>query len=86
MASINGLRAYAVVGDEISDVELSLCLNASVEYVQGAGVPEPDDDSSLYDLLLYRLATFWLDNRSFPDESDKSYAGISGMILQLREG
>lgn len=85
MADLAGFRRYAVIGDEESAAEVELCLEAAMEYAKGAGVPEMDD-SALYDMLVYRLATFWHDNRSFPKENDASFVGINGLIIQLREG
>ena len=86
MADLAGFKRYAVIGDEESAAETQLCLEAAMEYAKGAGVPEPEDDSALYDLRVYRLATFWHDNRSFPKETDAPYVGINGLIVQLREG
>lgn len=88
MADLAGFRQYAVISSGESDSEAQLCLQAAVAFAKGAGVSEPSDEtlSALYDLLVYRLATFYHDNRSFPKESDAEYIGIGGMILQLREG
>ena len=88
MADLAGFRQYAVIGSEESDSEVQLCLLAAKEFAKGAGVSEPSEEtpSALYDMLVYRLATFYHDNRSFPKESDAEYIGIGGMILQVREG
>lgn len=86
MADILGLRSYAVISEQESDAEVELCLEAAMEYAEGAGVPEPETPSALYDMLVYRIATFYHDNRSFPSGSDADYVGINGLILQLRDG
>ena len=85
MADLAGFRQYAVIGGEESDSELSLYLEATMAYVQGAGVPEPEDDNPLYDLLVYRLATFYHDHKAFPEQgTDALFNGCNGMIIQLR--
>lgn len=85
MASLAGFRSYAVIGSEETDAELSLCLQAAMAYAENAGVPEPEDDNALYDMLVYRLAMFWHDNRGFPDKgNDALFVGCTGLILQLR--
>lgn len=87
MADLAGFRAHAVLGSDESDAELQLCLDATKAYVKGAGVPEPETPNPLYDLLVYRLAAFYVDNRSFPDKAkDAEFFGCNSMIVQLREG
>ena len=87
MANLNGLRGYAVIGAEESDTELNLYLEAAMAYAANAGVPEPDDDDALYDLLVYRIATFYHDHKAFPEQGkDADYVGVNGMILQLGGG
>ena len=86
MADIDGLRLYGVISPEESDDEVELCLNAAMEYAKGAGVSEPMEPSALYDMLVYRIGTFYHDYRSFPSGSDAEFVGINGMILQLRDG
>ena len=85
MASLAGFRAYAVVAADETDEELEICLEGAKEYVRRAGVDEPGEPNRLYDLLVYRLATFYKDNRAFPQsDHDAAYVGINGMILMLR--
>ena len=87
MADLAGFRAHAVIGDEETNAELNLYLEASKAYAAGAGVPEPDDDDALYDLMIYRLATFYHDHKAFPEQGkDAEYVGVNGMIIQLRGG
>lgn len=84
MADLTGFRNYAVIGSDETDGELNLYLEAAMAYADNAGVPEPDYDNPLYDLLVYRIATFYHDNKGFPDGGiDASYLGINGMIIQL---
>ena len=87
MADLAGLKAWAVIGSDETDGELSLALGAAKQYAANAGVSEPESQNLLYDLLIYRLAGFWLDHRGFPEiGTDAAYVGIQGMIIQLREG
>lgn len=85
MANLAGFRSYAVIGSEETDAELTLCLEAAKAYAKNAGVAEPEDDDALYDLLVYRLAMVWHDNRGFPEHgNDAPFVGCNGLILQLR--
>lgn len=87
MATLAGFRRYAVIGDEESDQELTPLLEAAMAYAEGAGVPEPEEDNSLYDLVVYRIATFYHDHKAFPDVArDADLIGVNGMLLQLRAG
>ena len=84
MVSLNGLKKYAVSFGETSDDELNLCLEAAVAWCENAGV-YADPDNRLYDLLVYRLATFYHDHRGFPENGkDADMIGIGGIVLQLR--
>ena len=86
MADLAGFRRHAVIGSDETDAELQLYLDATKAYVKGAGIPEPEEPSALYDLLVYRLATFYKENRGFPENgSDALYYGCNGLILQLRD-
>ena len=89
MASLQGFKAYAVEAGDISDAELQLFLDAAVEWFRGAGVETPTEANALYDLGVYRLATFYLDNRGpLSDGSGREALpyGIQGIALQLRGG
>ena len=85
MASLSGLKTYGGVDlGDVTDAELSMCLEAAIAYCANSGVAEMDDDA-LYDLLVYRLATFYQIHKGFPDNGrDADMVGITGMILQLR--
>ncbi len=88
MASVEGLREY-VREDEDSDSELTPFLEAAMLYAEGAGV-ERDDESPLYDLLVYMIAGHWYDNRgivSFSTAQGKTEIPVAAtaLILQMRE-
>lgn len=86
MVSLNGLKKYAVSFGETSDDELQLCLDAAAAWCENAGVSAPETENRLYELLVYRLATFYHDHRGFPENgNDAAFVGINGMVLQLRD-
>lgn len=87
MATLAGFKAYAVEND-CSDGEMQLFLDAAKEWFANAGVPEPMDVSPLYDLGVYRLATYYMDNRGPQLEGrmpDAVPYGIQGIALQLKQ-
>ena len=86
MADLWGFRQYAVIRDNNNSDEVQLCLDATLAYAKGAAVPKPEGPSALYDMLIYRIATFYHDNRSFSGVDDAEFIGINGLILQLRDG
>ena len=89
MASLEGFKAYAVAAGDIPDAELQLFLNAAVEWFRNAGVETPTEANALYDLGVYRLATFYVDNRGPLSEGNGRESlpyGIQGIVLQLRGG
>lgn len=89
MASLEGFKGYAVSAGDLTDAELQLCLDAAKEYFKNAGVAEPGESNALYDLGVYRLATFYADNRGpLPNGggSDALPYGIQGIIIQLQVG
>lgn len=85
MADLNGFKRYAVSFGDLLDEELNLCLEAAREYFRNAGVPD-GLESPIYDLGVYRLAAYYVDNRlPSPDGGgDNVPYGIQGIILQLR--
>ena len=86
MANLAGFRSYAVYGSDETDAELTLCLEAAKAYAKNAGVSEPTTANALYDMLVYRLAIFWKENRGFPENgTDAPFVGCNGLILQLRD-
>lgn len=88
MASLEGFKEYAVLGGDLSDGELQLALDAAKGYFKNAGVDEPEEDNALYDLGVYRLATFYTDNRGPLLSGGLIHPpwGVQGIILQLRGG
>ena len=88
MASLEGFKEYAVASGDLGDGELLLSLNAAKAYFKNAGVAEPEEENALYDLGVYRLATYYADHRgpSANDGPDTLPYGIQGIIIQLREG
>ena len=89
MATLDGLKSHAVVDGELTDAELQLYLDAAVRYFGNAGVPAPEETDPLYDLGVYRLATFYIEHRAPVGSSvgtDAVPYGITGIILQLRDG
>ena len=82
MADLAGLRTYAVEGD-LTDADYQLALDAAKGYLANGGVTEREDDA-LYDLGVYRLATYYLDNRAPGGDVSHVPYGIQGIILQLR--
>lgn len=88
MATLEGLRDYGNYGDETTDAQLTLCLGAAKEWLRNAGVPEPLNESPLYDLAVYRLATFYEERRGLVDSgtaTDAAPQGIQGIVHQLRD-
>ena len=89
MASLEGFKGYAVSAGDLTDAELQLCLDAAKEYFKNAGVAEPGESNALYDLGVYRLATFYADNRGpLPNGGgyDALPCGIQGIVVQRRGG
>ena len=85
MVSLDGFMGYAVIAGDTSGQECKLCLEAAQAWCANAGVSEPEEDNPLYDLLVYRLATYYHDHRGFPENGrDAEFIGITGMVLQLR--
>ena len=87
MADLQGFKTYAVACGDLTDGELQLFLDAAKEYFKNAGVPETTS-SALYDLGVYRLATYYADNRG-PSPTgggaDPIHYGIQGIIIQLKD-
>lgn len=89
MASLSGFRNYAVDCGDLTDEEMQLCLDAAKGYFKNAGVEEPAATNALYDLGVYRLATFYADNRgplTAGGGNDALPYGIQGIIIQLQGG
>lgn len=87
MANLEGLRAYGEYGDETTDGQLTLCLNAAKEWFKNAGVSEPSTENALYDLGVYRLATFYQERRGLVETgtfTDAAPQGIQGIVHQIR--
>lgn len=65
MASVpEMMKQYGYFTEDSYQPEVAaMCLSAAKEYLAGAGVPEPEAPSSLYDTACYMLAMHWYDNR-----------------------
>ena len=87
MPDLKGLKEYAVIDGDASDTLLQLCLDAAIGWFENAGVKKPEQSTPLYTLGVYRLATFYYDNRGPVDGSsgaDSVPYGIQGIVHQLR--
>ena len=90
IGTLEGFRKYAVVEGDGEDGVLTTCLTAARGYLRGAGVDEAKcaergADAELYEIALYRIALAWYDNRGALPKDDGAFAGVNGIILQLRE-
>ena len=63
-ATLDGMIQYGYATDDTFQREIGqACLDAAAAYLRNADVPEPGEDSPLYDLAVYMLAMHWYDNR-----------------------
>jgi len=83
MANLQGFKEYARTDDD--DISLKGVLIASKKYVEGAGVPE-QQDNELYDVLVYMIALNWYENRGVAtgDRINDIPFGATNILLQLR--
>lgn len=93
-ATVDGFKAWAVVAGDAEDQSLELSLQAAKGWFANAGVPElPEDDqnSYLYVLGVYMLATHYYDNRGVLADAKSSGAevalpfGVNAIRLQLQQ-
>ena len=73
MADMKGLRSYVSADSDLPASEvttLSMLLDAAVEWWKNAGVIEPAEGSTLYDLGVYMLAASWYNSRGATAEID----------------
>lgn len=85
MATLEGLKRYAVVGPGGDTATLELCLAAAQEWFRGAGVDPPDNDNALYDIGIYMLALHYYDQRGVVgDKIAELPLGVMSIMHQLR--
>lgn len=85
MATLDGLKRYAVVGPGGDTATLELCLAAAIQWFKAAGVKEPDDDNALYDIGVYMLALRYYDQRGVVgDKTTPLPLGVMSIMHQLR--
>lgn len=81
------MKQYGYFGEDSYQPDVAaMCLNAAKQYLQGAGVPEPETPSEQYDLACYMLAMHWYDNRgvvSVGSVQGPIHLGVQALIHQL---
>ena len=76
-----------IAGEADEDLVFTLCYDAAIEYAENAGVPEPEEKSAAYDLLICMLTSTWYDNRGsmivgqVPNKLERT---VSSLVLSLR--
>lgn len=83
MPQLNELKRYAVLDpSDGDDLLLEACMEAAVEWFQGAGVAPRE--SRLYDLGVYMLAVHYFDNRGVVGKDEQLPMGVYSIMHQLR--
>ena len=58
--------------------------SAAVEYLRGAGIPEPEGESELYDLVVKALTLHWFDHRDDVNGEAPVPLGVRPVLNQLK--
>lgn len=84
-----GLRPYVYgAADSFQEDQAKLCVTAAKQYLASVDVPEPQEESPLYDLCCYMLASHWYQNRgaaSMGQEQKSIPFGVQVIIPQLQK-
>lgn len=81
--SMETLRRFAAADPGEADGVLEACLEAAVEWFEGAGVPQ-STGGALYDLMIMQLAAYYYDSRGTADVGDNIPEVITNSLHQLR--
>lgn len=78
------VKAYMRIDGSEDDAIIEALYSAAVLYLKNAGIEEPSGDSSLYDLVVWRLTLYYYDHRDGVSNKDDYPIGLRAKINQLK--
>lgn len=85
VVDLEAVKGYCRIdGDEEDELLLSL-IEAAKDYLEGAGVPDPEEDSALYSLAVKALTLHYYDHRGMTEVGSTSdIPGLRNAVTQLK--
>lgn len=78
------VKAYMRVDGDADDDIIAALYSAAVLYLQNAGIEEPNDDKSLYNLAVWSLTLHYYDHRDSVGNEASFPTGLRPIITQLK--
>ena len=72
---LTAVKAYMRIDGDADDAVIKAMYKAAVHYLENAGIEEPSEDPSLYNLAVWALTLHYYDHRD--SDSGSSEAGFS---------
>lgn len=83
--SLDAIKLYCRIDGDGEDVLLLSLRDAAVEYLVGAGVPEPNEDNPQYQLAVCALVLEYYDHRGLTETGMPSrLPGLENVITQMK--
>lgn len=82
--SLDAVKSYCRVDGEEEDALLLSLVDAAKDYLEGAGVMEPEAEEPLYLLAVKALVLHYYDHRGLTESALPGSPGIRNAIVQLK--
>lgn len=86
MPTLDELKTYLRIDGSEDDGILALLIDSAKEYLTNAGVPEPEEPSSLYKLAVMLHVALNYENRDPAQKIERFNYALQSIILQLKVG
>ena len=83
-AALDACKQYMRVDGSDDDTLILSLMDAAKEYLSGAGIPEPEEQSSLYTMALQSLTLHYYDHRDSVGGEAPLPSGLRPIINQLK--
>lgn len=81
---LTAVKAYMRVDGDADDAIIADLYNAAVLYLKNAGIEEPKEETSLYNLAVWSLTLHYYDHRDAVGNEASFPAGLRPIINQLK--
>ena len=83
-AALAACKQYMRVDGDDDDELISSMMSSAKEYLDGAGIPEPETATPLYTLAVHSLTLHYYDHRDAVGEEKSFPTGLRPIINQLK--
>lgn len=81
---LTAVKAYMRIDDDADDAIIMALYSAAVLYLKNAGIEEPANDPSLYNLAVWSLTLHYYDHRDAVGNEASFPTGLRPIINQLK--